>query len=99
MRLKWGSYVRILNYYLGELKVASIRDDYNYGVSYGPTRQHETHYVWLSTAFMGDSKQCTSVSDAIRKLKQEIGGYEDFSHLRREIKIYDQLEIKYVDPT
>ncbi len=97
MRLKWGSHVRIVNFYLGELKVASIRDDKTYGISYGPTRQHETHYVWLTTAFMGDSIQCTSVADAIRKLKAAIGGYEDFSHLRREVKIYDNLEIKNVE--
>lgn len=96
MRVKWGSHVRILNYYLGDLKVASIRDDHTYGVSYGPTRQHETHYVWLTTAFMGDSTQCTSVADAVKKLKQVIGGYEDFSHLRRETKVIDNMELKII---
>jgi hypothetical protein len=96
MRLKWGRYVRIVDYYLGELKIANIRDDHTYGVSYGPTRQHETHYVWLTTAFMGDSIQCTSVADAIKRLKTIVGGIKDFSHLRREVKIYDDMSMKVV---
>ena len=96
MQLKVGSYIRTLNYYLGDLKIASIRHDHSYGISYGPTKQYEKHYVWLMTPFQEVSTKCTSVGDAIARLRNVVGGIEHFSLLRQDESNFDDIALKII---
>ena len=71
--MKIGHYVRTVDFFLGYLKVAFIREDIGYGISYDPVEQTTTKYYWLVYAFSEDPTECTSFEDAMQRLTDLCG--------------------------
>lgn len=96
MRVKDGKYVRIIQYKLGDVMIAEIRDDQTYyGSHQSRDKQGLVHYIWLTLGNFGDSDRVSSVAQAIKKIKQMVGGMEAFHMLSKTDKITN--EVTYVE--
>lgn len=70
MRVKEGKYVRIIQYKLGEVLIAEIRDDQTYYASnQRGDGQGLVQYIWLTLGNFGNSDRVSSIAEAIKKIK------------------------------
>ena len=95
MRLRFGTKVSVIQYALGELIIAQVREDISHGIEYNPTRGRKVSYYWLCISGERTPIQCKSVADAIKRLKEMCGG--DFYILTKTETMVNTLEWKEIE--
>jgi hypothetical protein len=93
-KMKTGYRYRKIDFFLGNLHVASIRENVYYGIQYNPTTQSKNTSYWLMYLDSKTPGECKSVADALQQLK-DFCGETEYYRLRREEVI--ETEIKEVE--
>lgn len=75
--MKFGEKNRMVEFFLGKLRVAYIKETISYGVEYvRPSctpKSKKSEYYWLVYPFCDIPLQCTSFNSALSKLKSLCG--------------------------
>jgi hypothetical protein len=97
MNVKIGDHARIIEYALGKIVVARIREEHNYYVTYYPVTQMTDYSVILQYNHTCNFTKCQSVDDAVQRIKLDVGSTKKFNALTRsENVVMDTVRINKV---